>query len=102
MSENGNGAASEQQYWASGGQTPLGAHTDIADQHPSDYTGNSNGSWPPCWGAYDWSAQPAYRHQGRANFVFTDGHVKSMGVGQVSYANNVSNYPSQIDNIPIY
>jgi prepilin-type N-terminal cleavage/methylation domain-containing protein/prepilin-type processing-associated H-X9-DG protein len=86
-----------QAAWATGGQTPLGAHTNIADQIPYDLTGFQNWN-PPEPQACEWS----YRHTNMQNIVFVDGHVHAMGIGSISFTNNVYNYPSTIDTIAPY
>jgi prepilin-type N-terminal cleavage/methylation domain-containing protein/prepilin-type processing-associated H-X9-DG protein len=89
--------------WASPGQNPPGAVTDIADKwgydDPESPAGWQGGAPNTCWGQY--TAQWAYRHGGGTmqNFVFCDGHVKAMHKGTVSYATNVYNYPSKHDKI---
>jgi prepilin-type N-terminal cleavage/methylation domain-containing protein/prepilin-type processing-associated H-X9-DG protein len=37
---------------------------------------------------------PRYRHNGAANFLFVDGHVKSIAKGRMNYLNNIFNAPS--------
>jgi len=86
-----------QSAWASAGQTPLGAHTDIADKIPYDFTTFQNWA-PPEPQACEWS----YRHQNMQNIVFVDGHVHAMSIGSISFTKNVYNYPSVVDNIAPY
>jgi prepilin-type processing-associated H-X9-DG protein len=83
--------------WANGGQTPKGAHTDIADQYPSDNMSTAQG-WPSCW---NWPKDyvPTYRHNSMGNFLFCDGHVKAMHVGSVSFADNIYNWPSRYETL---
>ncbi|BDI28244.1 hypothetical protein CCAX7_002950 [Capsulimonas corticalis] len=91
----GIGFNTDQWNWASNGQTPHGAHTDLADQSPKDSNNSAQGAgcwtWPTSW-------TPAYRHTSMGNFLFCDGHVKAMKVGSVSYAENIANKdPSMIN-----
>jgi len=87
--------------WASNGQTPPGAHTNLADNNDNDSGGAG------CWsfGGTDSTADPGltprYRHNGVGNFLFCDGHVKGIRKGNLSFAANVYNYPSFPDNVPV-
>lgn len=104
LSSYGDGL--EQQYWASAGQNPPGAVTDIADKwgydDPQSPAGWQGGAPDTCWGEY--TGQWAYRHAGGTmqNFTFCDGHVKAMRKGTVSWTTNVYNYPSKHDTVKPY
>jgi prepilin-type N-terminal cleavage/methylation domain-containing protein/prepilin-type processing-associated H-X9-DG protein len=85
--------------WATAGQSPLGAHTNIADTADSDSRPGDGMFGAGCWyfPAGDGAApdlDPRYRHNGVGNFLFCDGHVKGVKKGTLSYATNISNYPS--------
>ncbi len=52
------------------------------------------GSYNGC-GAY-----PRYRHSGTANFIFPNGHAKSMARGSLNYAKHINNYPADANYKP--
>jgi len=100
--------------WATAGQSPLGAHTNVADGGDSDSGGNAatgSSGWVPGWANNCFyfpggnnpgnDLDPRYRHNGIGNFLFCDGHVKGIRKGDLSYATNISNYPSWPDTGPV-
>jgi prepilin-type N-terminal cleavage/methylation domain-containing protein/prepilin-type processing-associated H-X9-DG protein len=92
--------------WATNGQSPLGAHTNIADNGDSDSRPGDGMYGAGCWyfPSGDTAASdldPRYRHNGVGNFLFCDGHVKGVKKGTLSYATNISNYPSFPDTAPV-
>ncbi|BDI34224.1 hypothetical protein CCAX7_62750 [Capsulimonas corticalis] len=92
-------ATGQQWFWASGGQNPIGAHTDYVDMDIADNKQTALGAG--CW---QWSRgwSPAYRHQKLGNFLFTDGHVKAIHPGGLNYAVNIGNFPSRSDGNSAY
>ena len=62
-------------------------------------SGDCDGAYPGVWGSC--SMYPRYRHAKTSNFLFLDGHAKSIPRGGLSYAKNINNYPAP-DNSPVY
>jgi len=95
--------------WASNGQSPLGAHTNLADNWDGDQggPGAGSGAGSGCWsfgitdGTQTPGLNPRYRHNGVGNFLFCDGHVKGIKKGNLNFATNIYNYPSFPDNAPV-
>jgi prepilin-type N-terminal cleavage/methylation domain-containing protein/prepilin-type processing-associated H-X9-DG protein len=80
--------------WTNGGGTQANNyaytdHLDILPSHDCDYTASDNapsyGNWNGC------SMMPRYRHAGNSvsNFLFGDGHVKSMKRGSINWYKNI-------------
>jgi prepilin-type N-terminal cleavage/methylation domain-containing protein/prepilin-type processing-associated H-X9-DG protein len=70
-------------FWTNGNS--VGSHLNFAD--PKD-TDNLSGA-VPCWTWQSGAYYPRYRHNGYANFLFADGHVKAMRKGSVLYNVNI-------------
>ncbi len=62
-------------------------HLDTLATHDCDYVASNNSpsysNWNGC------SMMPRYRHSGQSNFLFGDGHVKSMPKGGVNWYVNI-------------
>ncbi len=62
-------------------------HLDTLPTHDCDYVASNNypsyANWNGC------SMMPRYRHNGTSNFLFGDGHVKSMPKGSVNWYVNI-------------
>lgn len=80
--------------WTNGGGTEANNYTyadhlDILPTHDCDYTASGNSpsyaNWNGC------SMMPRYRHAGNSvsNFLFNDGHVKSMKRGSINWYKNI-------------
>jgi prepilin-type N-terminal cleavage/methylation domain-containing protein/prepilin-type processing-associated H-X9-DG protein len=62
------------------GITPAGIAAMHRADNDTDDTSASNPTPPP----FPWSNdEPRYRHAGQSNFLFADGHAKSLNLGQV-------------------
>lgn len=71
---------------AGGWVTSAGFYTSLDTAHQNgdcDVNGFAWGDYNGCL------AYPRYRHNGSSDFVFFDGHVKSMTRGRLNYTNNV-------------
>ncbi len=94
---DGNSSWLQFQTWegnwtANGGGTAANGyaysdHVDILPTHDCDYAASSSGSLYNNWNGC--SMMPRYRHSGTSNFLFSDGHVKSMARGQVNWYKNI-------------
>jgi prepilin-type N-terminal cleavage/methylation domain-containing protein/prepilin-type processing-associated H-X9-DG protein len=91
-----------QWFWAPSGLLTNGQYDKTKDPHDDFVYGDCdepnlthessdgvhNGSGSSDMDCIDF---PRYRHNGAANFLFCDGHVKSIAKGRLNYVNNIAN-----------
>jgi prepilin-type N-terminal cleavage/methylation domain-containing protein/prepilin-type processing-associated H-X9-DG protein len=80
-SPGGPSSTGDEWFWTPGAS--VGEHTTYVDPDNDDNNGQRGcWTWPNAW-------SPRYRHSGVGNFLFADGHAKSMHDGQLLYDQNI-------------
>lgn len=78
--------------WSGGGGTAsndyaYADHRDVTADHDCDYAASSGAASYSNWNGC--SMMPRYRHLDTSNFLFADGHVKSLVRGRINWYKNI-------------